>query len=425
MAKKDKDEVQEQSYAGCYGEKVVPSQLVSFLEDAFDANMESEKLRSDERFATCIWGNAGLGKSAIVKQLCNKPIVWNGKEYPGYKVHDVPIAQFEEMGDLHGMPARHVLMTKENGHGPVSRWVPEETIAGYQTDGWKMDHRAGVKTMYAPPDWVPSEPGPSILLLDDWNRASVRIIKGIMQLLQNYGMVSWKLPEGCNIILTGNPDEQDYLVTSIDSAILTRIRSITLKIDAKEWSVWAQGAGIDSRLISFCLRYPEMMIGNERTNPRTLSEFGRCVKKIPDLSSKENQIRFKMMAMSLLDEQTVSTMMVFMERDVEMIVEPEQILAGEDWIKGHMKKLMSGAEKRIDVLGVICDRLFAYIVQPTTHQDKKVIKNFQDFLTMEEIPEDLRHNLCLRIARVRDSANKVQQWIMYNDKLKKLIMEIV
>jgi hypothetical protein len=170
-----------------------------------------------------------------------------------------------------------------------------------------------------------------------------------------------------------------------------------------------------------------MMIGNERTNPRTLSEFGRCLRKIPDLSTKENQMRFKMMAASLLDEQTVSTMMVFVERDVEMIIEPEQVLAGEDWIPKHIKKLMSGAEKRIDVLGVICDRLYAYIVQPTTQQDKKAIKNFQDFLTLEDIPEDLRHNLCLRVARARDTggSSRSQQWIMYNDKLKKLIMEIV
>jgi hypothetical protein len=131
-----------------------------------------------------------------------------------------------------------------------------------------------------------------------------------------------------------------------------------------------------------------------------------------------------MMASSLLDDQTVSTLMVFIERDVEMIIEPEQVLAGEDWIKTHIHKLMSQAEKRIDVLGVICDRLFAYLVQPTTTVDKKSIKNFQDFLCLEEIPEDLRHNLCLRIARVRDRGN-VQQWIMYNDRLKKLIMEIV
>ncbi len=421
--KKEKTEETEVSYKGCYGEKVQPSQMLTFLDDVFQINNEVEKSGTNERFATCVWGHAGTGKTAIIKQYGKKPVEWKGKTYEGYKVFDVPIAQFEEMGDLHGLPSRHVLVAKTNGEGPVERWVPEETINGYLSDGWKMKHNAGVKTMYAPPDWVPTEPGPSILLLDDWNRTSIRIVKGIMQLLQNYGMVSWKLPEGCNIVLTGNPDEQDYLVTSIDSAILTRIRSVTLKVDAPEWAVWGQAEGIDPRLINFCLSYPEMMVGNERTNPRTLSEFGRCVKRIPDLASKDNQVRFKMLASSLLDEQTVSTMMVFMERDVEMIVEPQQVLRGEDWIPKHIKKLMGGAEKRIDVLGVTCDRLYAYLVQPTTIPDTKSVKNFQEFLCMDDIPEDLRHNLCLRISRVQGGATK--QWIMQNDKLKKLILEVV
>jgi len=242
-------------------------------------------------------------------------------------------------------------------------------------------------------------------------------------LLQNYGMVSWSLPPGCNIVLTANPDEQDYLVTSLDSAILTRQRHITLKHDAKEWAVWAQAEKLDTRVISFVLQYPEMMIGPERTNPRTLAEFGRNVKRIPDLASTENQKRFMMLAHALLDEQTVSTMMVFMERDVEMIVEPEQILEGQDWIPKHISKLMNRQEQRVDVLGVICDRLFAYVVQPDTKQTKKAIENFQKFLTMKHIPEDMRHNFCLRIARVREG--HAQRWILHNDVLTKMILEVV
>jgi len=281
--------------------------------------------------------------------------------------------------------------------------------------------------MYAPPDWVPSTPGPSILLLDDWNRASVRIIKGIMQLLQNYGMVSWKLPKGCNIVLTANPDEQDYLVTSIDNAILTRIRSVTLTHDPKEWAVWATGAGLDYRGINWVLRFgQEMMIGSERTNPRTLAQCFRDMKRIPDLSTKEQVIRFKTMASSLLDEATVSSLIVFMERDVELIIEPDQILSGKDWqwIEAHVEKLMGGKEKRVDVLGVICDRLFAHLVQPNTPVEKSAIQNFQKFVTLNSIPEDLRHNLCLRLSRVKDGG-KTQQWILHNQQLTRLIMAVV
>jgi hypothetical protein len=252
-----------------------------------------------------------------------------------------------------------------------------------------------------------------------------------MQLLQNYGMVSWKLPPGCNIVLTANPDEQDYLVTSIDTAVLTRLRSITLKHDAKEWAIWATKHGLDSRGINYVLRYPEMMIGPERTNPRTLAQMFCDMKRIPNLSKEEDQKRFRIMAMSLLDDDTVSSLMVFMERDVEMIIEPEQILRGDanDWkfIVAHMEKMMSGREKRIDVVSVICDRLFAHVVQPTCKPDQKAVENFQKFMTMAQIPEDMRHNLCLRLARYQNPACPAGQnfkWLMHNRELSKMILSV-
>ena len=366
------------------------------------------------------------GKTAKVKQYCEKPVIWNGREYKGYAVFDVPIAQFEEMGDLHGMPSRHIQMAKAGDGQPVTQWVPEEVIQGWLKDGWDVMPSSGVRTMYAPPDWVPCQPGPSILLLDDWNRASVRIIKGIMQLLQNYGMVSWKLPEGCNIVLTGNPDEQDYLVTSIDNAILTRIRSVTLKHDAKEWATWAQSAGLDPRGINFLLRYPEMMVGDQRTNPRTLSQCFRDMKRITEFKTKEQQTRFKIMADSLLDEQTVSSLITFMERDVELVIEPEDIIAGRNWqfVEGHINKLMTAREKRLDILGVMFNRLFSYIVQPTTIPTKSDINNFQRFCTLEDVPGDLRHNICMRLARLEDGGRS-HQWILGNKELVKQIMEVV
>ena len=416
------------TYEGCYGSKLGYDALDDFLDECFQANIDAEKAGSDDRFSTCVWGHSGIGKTAKIKQRAKYPVTWapNGdepKEYPGQKVYNVPIAQMEEMGDLHGMPDKHVEMAK----GEKRQWVPTDVVEGWQKESWDVMASSGVRTMYAPPDWVPREPGPSILLLDDWNRASGRIIKGIMQLLQNYAMVSWSLPPGCNIVLTGNPDEQDYLVTSIDSAILTRIRSATLVHEAKEWAVWAQGAGIDSRLISFALSYPEMMVGPERTNPRTLAEFGRNLKRVPDVKSKENQKKFMMMGNSLLDEDTVRTSMVFFERDVEMVIEPEQILAGEEWIEKKVSKLMKAdarGEKRVDVIGVICDRLFAYVVQPDVDPKKNEIENFQKFVTTGSLPEDLRHNLCLRIARVRDNG-RMQKWIMHNKLLTKMIMDVV
>jgi len=424
----------ELTYEGCYGDKVTYSELDMFLDDCFEANRRQDAAGSNEKFAACIWGHSGIGKTAKVKQRAKRPLEWaaNGdapEKYKGHEVYTVPIAQMEEMGDFHGMPDRHVCVAKSVGSKKQEAWVPVEVSEGYIKEGWSVVHSEGIRTMYAPPDWVPRKPGPSILLLDDWNRASVRIIKGLMQLLQNYGMVSWSLPPGCNIVMTGNPDEQDYLVTSIDSAIITRIKSVTLKHDAREWSIWAQREGVDPRVISYVLQYPEMMIGKERTNPRTLSEVGRSIHKYKDLSDNEVCKRFSMTANSLLDEETVSALTVFMERDVEMVISPEDILAGKGGISKHMAKLMAGKEKRIDILGVTIDRLFAYMVQPEVNASKTSVKNFQDFLTMKDVPEDMRHNLCMRLCHYEAEGEKTKgemaEWILHNPKLKEMILAVV
>jgi MoxR-like ATPase len=412
----------ELTYRGCYGARVSYGELTQFLEDCFRMNRIAEQ-RGTERFAACIYGHPGVGKTQLSKQFATMPTEFGSQRFPGYQVFDVPIAQFEEMGDLHGLPEKHVLMRRSNG-SIHEQWVPLDIVDSYNAEGWEIDHSEGVRTMYAPPDWVPIRPGPSILLLDDWNRASIRIIKGIMQLLQNYGMVSWKLPPGCNIVLTGNPDEQDYLVTSIDAAILTRIRSVTLVHDAKEWSVWATKEGLDPRGINWVLAYPEMMIGKERTNPRTLSEFFRFLREVPSIQKEEDKRRFDVQARSLLDDETVASITVFFERDVELIVEPEQILSGSQQAFQHIKGVLTRKEKRIDIVSITLDRLFAHIVQPHVQPNNKSVKNFQDFICMEEMEDDLRHNLCMRIGRVKDGG-KTQQWILRNDKLTSLILDVL
>jgi intein/homing endonuclease len=363
--------------------------------------------------------------TALTKQFANRPVEWNGHKYDGYKVFDVTIAQFEEMGDLHGVPMDCVLMkqpSKKEKDTFVTQWVPQkdEIIRAYRENGWDIDSSVQPTMQYAPPAWVPQQPGPSIVLLDDWNRASIRIVKGIMQLLQNYGMVSWQLPLGCNIVLTGNPDEQDYLVTTIDTAILTRIRHVTLKEDMAEWAVWADANKLDPRVISYALRYPEMITGpgRERTNPRTLAEFGRVLSAIGnDPSQRERIVRH---GMALMDEKTVSNMMVFFEREMEMVIEPESILKGDEAALKFVEGLMGRKEPRVDIVNVIGERLYARIVQPDCKIDKERVGNFHKFLELDCIPDDLRHGVCRRIAKRGDP--ETNKWLIGSNKLKKVIM---
>jgi hypothetical protein len=420
-------EEHEIDYSGCYGYRGGHDDLAMWLNDFIMMSLLDEKENPEERWVACIWGMPGIGKTAKIKQLKNTPVEWNGKQYPGWNVSDVPAAQFEEMGDIHGLPDKCVYVVKD-GEG---YWVSCESdiLNGWKKAGWEVDYKLGTRTMYSPPDFVPQTPGPSILLIDDANRTSQRILKGMMQLFQTHGTVSWKLPPGCVIVLTGNPSMQDFMVTDMDSAILTRMKHFTLMHSAKDWVMWATANDLDRRGISFVSRYEEMMIGPELTNPRSLSEFFRFLKHVPDLSSAESMKRVQMYAQGLLDKDTVSAMLTFFQRDVELVIEPEKILEGEDWIPDHMKKLSEGTnnsrtgerETRVDILAVTVDRLFAHMARPGFEPKNGSIKHFQEFATSPHLLDDMRHNLCMRIFRKKG----MQQWLLNNQQLTDLVMDVV
>ncbi len=104
------------------GSRMTSTQLVAFMGHVFHANFVAEA-RGLPKTPLCIWGTHGIGKTETVESVAQNN---------GWKWAYVAPAQFEEMGDFLGMP-------KVDEHGC---------------------------TVFAPPEWVPREEGPGILLID-------------------------------------------------------------------------------------------------------------------------------------------------------------------------------------------------------------------------------------------------------------------
>lgn len=300
----------------------------------------------------CIWGTHGLGKTTIVQDYAKKH---------GWAFAYCAPAQFEEMGDLHGLP--EVVESKELGR----------------------------RTIFRPPSWVPDVKGPGILLLDDLNRADDRILRGLMQLLQTHEMFSWSLPAGWHIIATANPEGGDYSVTPMDDAMLTRLLHVSLVFEAKTWATWASVNDVDSRGIAFVLTYPEVVGAGKRTTPRTLTQFFEQLKRIPDLKAQSDLVY--MLAQSALDESTVASFMSFVMDGLQYLLDPEDILEAKDW-SSVAKKLSElagdGSTKRVDRLSTICTRLFLNLTHPKYEVGTSHSKNLISFLTHDSLPNDLR-----------------------------------
>ena len=300
---------------------------------------------SKKRKSVCIWGTHGIGKTELVEKLAKD----NGMQF----AYIAP-AQFEEMGDLLGMP--------------------------------KI---IGDKTVFVPPVWVPTEDVPGILLLDDVNRADDRILRGIMQLLQNYELQSWKLPSRWTIVLTANPDGGDYSVTSMDDAMITRMLHVTMQFDVKAWAIWAEKNNVDERGINFVLTYPELITG-ERTTPRSLVQFFDTIASIKDL--KKEFALVQLLASSSLDPITSNSFIAFVDNNLSRLISPEEILNTKNFdkeVKASIENMMQ-EHIRLDILATVCTRLINYLLAREVKPSAAQLENIKKFLKLEILPNDLR-----------------------------------
>lgn len=378
-----------------YGMKVAADDIVKFIETNIELNEEAEK-NGDRKGVVCIWGHPGLGKTQIVKDFGKKNDV---------AVIDIPIAQFEESGDLHGLP-----LISTEGNEAVTKTAPPEWVEQahvYAREGKKV-----------------------IILFDDFNRADLRILKAIMQLLQDYRMVSWGLPKGSTIVLTGNPDGGDHLVSTLDSAQLTRMKHITMEPDVKRWAYWAETHGVDSRGMNFLLCYEEFLATGDMTNPRSWVEAFKILKKYPDLVEESEAFRIvEMHVRSAIDNDSATAFLTFLFKGLDEIIEPETILekfTEDEDVKKTLQKYIDS--KRQDILSVITERLFVKIANPKFNpkgKDKeKYSKNLCAFLKMG-MPEDLRYSVVQRICHDKTYGENNSQQLLTNDpELLQLVMDV-
>ncbi len=354
-----------------YGLHCNSEELENFITHILNTNNTLES-KGKRKTPLCIWGTHGIGKTETVENFAKKN---------GYKWVYIAPAQFEEMGDLLGMPRT-------------------------TTDGKKSF------TEFSPPSWVPTEEEKGILLIDDVNRADDRILRGIMQLLQNYELVSWKLPKKWHIILTANPDGGDYSVTPMDFAMITRMIHTTLNFDVKTWAKWAEENNIDGRGIHFVLTNPELVAG-ERTTPRTLVQFFENIAHIENL--KENISLVKMLADGCLDTNTADAFVAYVNQDLSKLISPEEILFSQNFeedVYNRIKDFFEQSTKRADILSVMCTRLVNFLNNYQEKFTKQSLENLKKFLKIDFFPNDIRLVTAQQLAQVQ---NKVVRDEIFKD----------
>lgn len=471
------EEILDDRLRGCHGASCSPQKVQNWVERAVVQNVERVN-NGQPRSTLSIWGLPGLGKTSVVKQLASHRVeflssnymlqdlnkidfdevvaievrqdgktkwIGNTSDSPNLieetvreafrpespasfltgraklnakiRIVDIPLAQIEEMGDALGYPVEEIEF-KKNG---VSYFVKAvDSIIRYHIDRGAV-LTGNKRTTNAPPEWAPSLEVPGVILFDDGNRANQRIMKGLMQLAQDYKTISWSLPAGWTIVFTGNPDNRYNQVTSMDAAQLTRMKHITLAFNKKEWANWATQEGLDNRGINWVLFPENDVIGKELTNPRTLSEFFRNMKQYPSLFTtnaqginefnKEVARELEIEALSCIDPDTWESIKNFLLHENNLVIEPEMVLDYPDKAIKKLEELKNMCDGgRTDCMTVSCDRLVSYLLSDQYVNEKHHVKNFLKFTAaLKVVNSNLLYSLLYDLAEASKSLVNMDQ----------------
>jgi hypothetical protein len=304
--------------------------------------------------AVNVEGDAGLGKTSSIKQLAKEQ---------GMDVIMLNLAEFEELGDLVGFPVKEFQI--QNAEGKTT-WINESQISAASAKGFKV---VGKRMSHAAPEWIQGKGEGGFLILDDYTRADHRFMQATMSLIDQQSYASWKLPKNWHIILTTNPDNGDYNVTSLDIAQKTRFISVEVKFDEKVWAKWAEKAGIDGRCINFMLMNPEVITQN--VNPRAITTFFNSISSIDKFEEQLPIIQMIGEGSVGADVSTMFTM--FINNKMDKIISPQDILTNtnEAYVVGALNSAVgSGDNFRADIASVIATRIVNYSL---THAESKPV----------------------------------------------------
>jgi hypothetical protein len=342
--------------------------------------------------STEVVGDSGLGKTSIVLQLANE------KNLNFVKLN---LAQIEELGDLVGFPIRQFEM--ENG--TETSWVDEHMVEDYRKAGYQGTGQN--RMSYCPPEWIAGKETGGILLLDDWNRADIRFIQAVMELIDRQQYISWTLPKDWHIILTSNPDNGEYLVNSIDNAQKTRFVSINLKFDVECWGRWAEKNAIDSRCINFLLMHPEV-VKNE-VNARSITTFFNAISSINSFEADLSLIQ--MIGEGSVGPDVATMFTLFINNKLDKIISPDKILSqDEGYVLGALKSIVGTKDKyRADIASTIATRVTNYVLYwaETNNVDKKLIERISKLVTSEIFNTDICYNMVKQIYNGNTSKFKL------------------
>lgn len=295
-------------------------------------------LRTD--ITPMIWGEHGLGKSSVVKQLAQS----NGLEFIDLRLSQV------EAGDLIGMP-----------------------------------DRSQGKTVWLEPLWWPKPGTKGILFLDELNRAKEDVLQCVFQLVLDKELYTHKLPEQWKIVAACNPPDQ-YFVNELDPALMDRFIHLKFKNSKDDWTNYVSSKGdVHPAIIAFINANPSNLCKDLDYNlpiqptPRSWDMLGVLFNVMSPQEINDYGV-------SLASGLIGSNLAVTLIKHIQGML--KSIPSGDKIMQGDYKKFWEEADHSVNggILEYAIQNLLYYLKSDAYKYSTKTANNFVKFLL--DIPSD-------------------------------------
>ena len=334
-------------------------EVFSYLLDN-NKHLEDSNLRP---IAVGVEGEAGIGKTSLIEDIAKER---------GMTLCKVNLAQLEEIGDLVGMPMKECEVAWiENGQVKDKRWMPESQTKNLDL---RLKLTGRVRMSYAPPAWLPVDENPNgtIVFLDDYTRANSMFMQATMEIINTASYISWKLPKYTSIVLSSNPDDGQFSVTSLDNAQKTRFINFNLKLNIEDWAKWAEEAEIDGRAINFELLYGDEIFkkhNNVQTvNPRSYTTFCKAISGLKDWNKPETLALILQISKGcfLNDKDNIigNLFTTFIANKLDRLIQPKDMIELKwDTLEPKMKNCVyDNGQFRPEIASVLTIRFMNYVL---------------------------------------------------------------
>jgi MoxR-like ATPase len=176
-----------------------------------------------------------------------------------------------------GMPCRSLLGTQ----------IAPEDVSG-------IPQIVGERSVFCPPRiLLPENPTPFCLFLDELPACPPDIQKAFYSLLLERRLGEHYLPKGSWVVAAGNRAEDRALVRTISSALVNRVVILNVRVDVKEWLIWAKANGVRSEILAFITYIPAALM--------------RAVPRLPVPFSTPRAWASLSRALDLIDKERITT----------------------------------------------------------------------------------------------------------------------